>query len=66
MTIMITGDWEDFLTGWTKASGVEQAGDYVGDENETRLARNALAQLTADVGSLLFWSDGDLQCDPHE
>jgi len=66
MSIMITGDWEDFLTGWTKASGVEQAGDYVGDENETRLARNALAQLTADVGAMLFRSDGDLQRDPHE
>ena len=66
MTIMITGDWEDFLTGWTKASGVEQAGDYVGDESKTRLARDALAQLTADVRAMLFWSDGDLQCDPHE
>ena len=66
MTIMTTAAWEDFLTGWTKASEVEQAGDYVGDENETRLARNALAQLTADVGAMLFWSDGDLQRDPHE
>jgi hypothetical protein len=46
--------------------GVEQAEDYVGDESETRLARDALAQLTADVGAMLFWSDGDLQCDPHE
>ena len=60
MTIMTTGDWEDFLTGWTKASGVEQAGDYVGDEDETRLARDALAQLTADVGVMLIWGDGDL------
>ena len=66
MTIMTTVVWEDFLTGWTKASGVEQAGDYVGDENETRLARDALAQLNADVRAMLFWSDGDLQRDSHE
>jgi hypothetical protein len=60
MTIMTTAAWEDFLTGWTKASGVEQAEDYVGDESETRLARDALAQLTADVGVMLIWGDGDL------
>jgi hypothetical protein len=60
MTIMTTAAWEDFLTGWTKALGVVQAGDYVGDEDKTRLARDALAQLTADVGAMLFWSDGDL------
>jgi hypothetical protein len=60
MTIMTTGDWEDFSTGWTKVSGVEQAEDCGGDENETRLARDALAQLTADVGVMLIWGDGDL------
>jgi hypothetical protein len=60
MTIMTTGDWEDFSTGWTKASVVGQAEDCGVDENETRLARDALAQFTADVGAMFIWSDGDL------
>ena len=45
---------------------MEQAEDCGGDENETRLARDALAQFTANVRAVLFWGDGDLKRNTHE
>ena len=41
-------------------------GGYGGDESETSLSGNALAQLISYVGAVFIWGDGDLQCHAHE
>ena len=61
-----TEDWAGFLIGWMKDLAVGPVGGYGGDESETSLSGNALAQLISYVGAVCIWGDGDLQCHAHE
>ena len=60
MGMGITGESEDFLTGWMRGSAVEQAGDYGADEGQKSLEGYALAQSISNVGALHVWRDGHL------